>query len=345
MTHRYIRQRDRRIKIAVGLVLVLTVCVSAILSWLNKSNLNALQNTVLVQARTDSAQGLSTGMVVNLVGIPIGHLEHIELKEDNKIWLSLAIFEPYHDKIKKDSKLHINSPVFGSLRLDLDLGSQQSAVIGAGDIIATVKPLSIDDIIDEVPAMQLQISQLLAGSNELIQQLSSKQGPLSQSLEKLDNSLELIQQLTVDLHRSLAGVPGILNNIESSTKELRRLGASLNDSRTGVPKMLSSSQRIAATLEGSINQKNEEVSQLLHSIAETVKSADLLLKTLQEISDQLKQAAPQTPLLMERAKEVMDQSNTMIQAIKNSALLGSVFAQDTGQKDLLIESPRDEVTQ
>lgn len=339
MQHEHIRQRDKNIKLTVSLMVILTLFSAFLVSWMNKSMLHPLKGTYTLYAETVQAHALTEGMVVTLVGIPIGNLAKLELTPQQHIRLTLSLLEKYQPHIHSDSVLTIDAPIIGNTKLDISLGNPNQPALQSGELLQVQHSKPLEKVLAELPDMQQKITSVLSNIDVLLQQLTSPNGQFNQTLLALQQTLNGIQQLQTQLQQQTQQLPTLLESLQANSEQFNQLLVQGTDAKHGLGATLQATQQLMRTSQRSVHQKNQEISQLVQDAQQLLQQVLQLSQQWQLISQSIQQQLPEGPKLLNQAQQTLLQTDDVIRAMKQNPLLKNAFPQPP-QQTLLHNSPR-----
>jgi phospholipid/cholesterol/gamma-HCH transport system substrate-binding protein len=140
------KNKGNTIKLGIFVSLGLVLFIAGIYFIGQKQQL--FSTTFRISGLFKDISGLQVGNNVRFSGINVGVIENIEMIADTSVRVDLIIDEKARKFIKKDAKAVIGSDgLMGNKIVIIMPGSIGKQTIQAGDYIATVAPVSFDDIL------------------------------------------------------------------------------------------------------------------------------------------------------------------------------------------------------
>jgi phospholipid/cholesterol/gamma-HCH transport system substrate-binding protein len=130
----------------------------------------------------ESAYGIHSGTTVQIAGLRVGRVTDVDLESNARVLVRFEVLEKFHDKIRKDSRVHLFRPfILAEKVLEVSVGGEGEATLPAG---AMVPSITSTDIMD-----------LLSGK---------KMGAALASFDKLAESLKIAGEALADPKRTRA---------------------------------------------------------------------------------------------------------------------------------------------
>lgn len=108
-------------------------------------------DTFRVSTKFNDVSGLQVGNNVRFAGITVGTIENIEILDDTTVKVDMIVDSETKKFIRKDSKAVIGSDgLMGSKIMNILPGSNTQPEIEHNDVIVSVHPLNIDDIVGKL---------------------------------------------------------------------------------------------------------------------------------------------------------------------------------------------------
>ena len=135
-------------KISLGVFVTVTMSLFLVAIYYIGKKQQLFNSTFQISGVFKDVKGLQVGNNVRFAGINVGVVENIEIASDSTVKVDLTLNESVKKFIKKDATAIIGSDgLMGSTLLIIRPGTKNEKVIGNNDYIATVMPVSIDDIL------------------------------------------------------------------------------------------------------------------------------------------------------------------------------------------------------
>lgn len=139
-------ETSNRTKLGLFVIIGLLLFVAAIYFIGAKQQL--FNSTIRVSTTFNDVSGLQVGNNVRFAGITVGTIENIEIVSDTTVKVDMIVDAKVKQFIRKDSKAVIGSDgLMGSKIMNILPGSSNSQEIAHNDVLASVPPLNMDEII------------------------------------------------------------------------------------------------------------------------------------------------------------------------------------------------------
>ena len=245
----------------LGMFVIIGLLVFVMTIYFVGKQKNLFGSTIRIKTEFSSVNGLEVGNNVQFSGINIGTVDQINLVTDTTVVVDIIIKEEAQKFIKKDALASIGSEgLMGDKVLAISPGTVSKQYVQDNDIIKSVKPIQMDDLMRSVKKSVdnagIITSELAIFSN----QMNSGNGALSKlvSDEEFANSLK-----------------STLLNLESSSNEFATFTKKMNNGKGALSKLVSD-ESLGLKIDSTITNIQKGTSE----INETVKAAqnNFLLK-------------------------------------------------------------------
>ena len=192
--------------VGIFVILGLTILIIALIFVLKGQHL--IVKKIYFTTYFNSAENLSISMPVKLKGIEIGRLTQLHLDDSNRIVAKFYILKDYHNKIRKNSVIMVNSPLIGEKFIEITTGSSNYPIAEENDIIySTDTEIGRKYLSEQLGKMPASPTDLILKNVQLLTaQLSDPQGSLMQTLanfRKLSESLAENRNVIKDMMEQL----------------------------------------------------------------------------------------------------------------------------------------------
>lgn len=368
-----------RIKYAqqvVGLFLLLAALALVIVLVFMGANQRWFARNYTFFSRFSSADGITTGMSVQLKGFEIGKVTGVELNNFNRVRVEISIYEDYYSKIRPDSVLELAvSPLGlggGSMNLlpgmnmlppmeeRSFLPSSEStlgkALLAQGLVDKPLGNEAISAIISQIEPLLIEVRATASGVTRLLGNINGavegKVGnEISTLLGEVQRTLVTVEQvlsttggntntLLVSSQDLLANLNGITGNVENLTSQLQ-------DPKGLVPKLLDPQGSIKTLLDDKNELYNQlssilgQVNQTLVQVNATVGELKGLTTDVKGLTAYLNRSTPQISGLMEDTKSTLKKTDDVLTGLSNNPLLKGGIPERKAQTSTL-QGTRDE---
>ncbi len=201
---------NNKIKLGILVTVGLTLFIIGIYFIGKKQQL--FSSTFKISCVFKDISGLEIGNNVRFAGINVGVIDNIEMIADTAVRIDLLIVNKAKKFIKKDSKVTIGSDgLMGSKLVLLLPGTSTSKQIQNNDLIATVVPASLDDIMDKLKSSLTNISVITDDFSAIISNMRDGKGAMG----KLFMDPTMAKNLNQTIINAKEGVGGFKQNMDA----------------------------------------------------------------------------------------------------------------------------------
>jgi phospholipid/cholesterol/gamma-HCH transport system substrate-binding protein len=184
-------ESTNQIKLGIFVITGLVLFLAAI--YFIGSRQQLFSDTFRVSTLTDDVSGLQVGNNVRFAGINVGTVENIEIVNDTTVKIDMIIESETKRFIKKDARAVIGSDgLMGSKIMNIMPGSPQESEIGHNDMITSVKPMSVDDVLVKLKTTTDNAAQISDDLSAIFHNMREGKGTMGKLLmdEKFANNLD-----------------------------------------------------------------------------------------------------------------------------------------------------------
>jgi len=291
--------------------------------------------------RFSSAEGIITGMPVQLRGFEIGKVAAIQLNSFNRVKVDVAIYEDYYPKIRPDSVIEFLRSPLGGGTMNLLPGSNMlppmeensflpssestlgEALIAQGrvdkpqnndgiaGIIAQVGPTLVDvrDTAEAVTKVLNQVSSAIAGK--------PAGGELTNTIHEIEASVaevkKVISSVGNNTNTLLVSGQDLVANITSISANIDHLTSQMKDPKGLVPKLLDP--------QGSLKTFLDDKNALYNQVSDILTQVNGTLVEVKGLTAYLNRSTPQITGLMEDTTATIKKTGDVMDGLKNNPLL------------------------
>ena len=265
-------------EILIGIIGIVGISILVVGSYFLKGQ-ELWKSRFVYYSKFNNTEGLTTGRPVNLNGLQVGIITNVKFdsKNFNNIVVEFELTNPNIKKLKKGSKVLLNSDLLSGAYLDIAWGDS-SDYHNSRDTIPSLVSLALEDQINE------RLIPLEKKTNELI--------------STADSAIKTIEAIfsrnTDNLDESFNGIKNSIKNLERVSLEISSL---IRTEKQNISQIISNVNLITDNLK----ENNNKINQILENAA--------------EISDTL--IASDINATIENAKESLQQFNLILYDIQN----------------------------
>ncbi len=262
----------------VGLFLFSGLLLFLFFILLSVKNQHLFEQRVTYYIEVNSSEGISPGNVVTALGTEVGLVSGLKLAEENKIRVSIEVYEGKRKFIRSGATAMVNRLTnIGNALIEIRSDSIDAPVLAAGAVIPVNETPSLND--------------LLLGLANLVQSADNNNllSKFEQMLPKLEKTLENVHQIITQI-ASGHGVLGAAIFDQQVEKELKVV--------------VKSGAEILSEAEGIVSIAKKRLQQL-----------EPVLEDGQYISDDLRKSSQNLPVMMSEINTIMLQLKTALNLI------------------------------
>ena len=265
-------------EILIGIIGILGISILVVGSYFLKGQ-ELWKSRFVYYSKFNNTEGLTTGRPVNLNGLQVGIITNVKFDplNFNNIVVEFELTNPNVQKLKKGSKILLNSDLLSGAYLDIAWGDSID-YYNLRDTIPSSVSLALEDQINE------RLIPLEKKTNELI--------------STADSAIKTIEAIfsrnTDNLDESFDGIKNSIKNLERVSLEISSL---IRTEKQNISQIISNVNLITDNLK----ESNDVINQILENAA--------------DISDTL--IASDLNTTIEKAKESLEQVNLILYNIQN----------------------------
>lgn len=251
---------------------------------------------------TEKGTGFAKGMPVKLSGFRIGRIKNINLNEQAMVDIDMEIDKKYQKWIKSDSTAKlVKEGLVGDSIVEVSVGSAKAKVLKNGDTIAFEKSKGLEEVANDIAE---KVKPVLLEVKEIISYINDPNGDIKQSLGN-------IKVLTQQLQGTREKVDTLLVSSKDNVGTL---------TRTSVDVLNNANAKVSA-LGPTLEKVDRSMANLEKSLPPLLQKVDASMGHLEQTTRQLQktteQTMPRVPKLMNKAEDVMEGADTVMNAVKD----------------------------
>ncbi len=294
--------------LGVGILLLLLLVVSV------RTNVFAKQ--FYVYFFPPSASSFYEGQPVKFQGFAIGHVDNIELQEQGKVKITLALLERYRRMIHEDSIARvIKEGLIGEQVVEVTAGDTKVPAIQEGKILGYETEASFEQLLADLkPAV--------GNANVLLKELASLATWMNDPGGDVRIAMAGLKQVT-------QGVKGekleaMIEQFTSTLTHLQKFSEALNQQH--VAKELSSSLKLMSNILNDLQPLSQAIGKegavTVEHMNALMKNVDQLSNSLNIVASDLSELTPELPGLARESRETIEEIKSLIKALQGSWLVG-----------------------
>lgn len=227
------------------------------------------------------AEGVSIGMPMTFSGFPIGEVKRMELGEDGKVRLEIAIPTKDARWLRENSVFTLEKGLIGGAKIKAHTANLADQPL-AGD---AVRNLITGDATQEIPVLIERVKTILNN----VAEMTGKESHINQTLA---NVQDVTGRMTGEygVLQGVLGGPEKAHQVVAALEKANTLLTSLNGVSLKIDGVLSKTDSRVFGPDGVMDQAHQSVTKvnaILGDVRESLKKADLLLANAQSASADL----------------------------------------------------------
>lgn len=242
-------------KIIVGLFIVLGFILFTVAIFVIGSKENLFTPTFKLNSEFETVIGLKQGASVRMNGISVGKVDNIEIKSKTIVLVEMTLEKSVQKFIKKDSKATISSEgLVGNKIVELIPGSSEAPSIMDNEMLASVKPVEVQDIISGLKETSDNATLITKDLSEITGRINNGEGTLGQLInndqlyKSVDSSMQSFVSISGNVNQILLKIASAVDNMTGDftqlTSTIRKITADISE----ITRKMNSSESIVGTL-------------------------------------------------------------------------------------------------
>ena len=257
-------------RLAGSFVLVAVFVLTWLLVTADRTQ-NLFEEEFTLYGAMNSIQAVNEGSDVIVSGLVVGSVSGVDITEDNKAVINMAILKKYQKLIRADSTadlINFKLAMVGKSAIEISIGSPSLPVLKEGSTIQINESLNLVKIIEKVEPVLASLEDSIKQTNRILHAIDPDKVRLS--LDSLQHSLEKTATIlnTIEPQK----IAGSLDNVYGVSSDARAISHQLQSGR-GVAGGLLYNEKLNRDIQTSthnLTQLTEQMKQLLSSLQEQV---------------------------------------------------------------------------
>ena len=268
----------RNLELKVGLLLTLTVLLAAGLVAYGLYARGVFRPTQTLILTAPEAEGVEVGMPLTFSGFPIGEVKRLDLTEDGKVRIEVAVPKADAKWLRKNSEFTLEKGLFGGAKIKVKTENLDDPPLGDG----ATRLLATGDATKDIPVIVDQVKAILAN----VRAMTGQDAPINRTL----GHVETMTGRMAGEYGVLQGVLGSADKAAQVVKVIERadtLMANVNGISLKVDDMLAKADTQVFGANGIMDQTRQsvvQVNQMLGEVRTSLKKADAILASAQTAS-------------------------------------------------------------
>lgn len=233
---------------------------------------NLFEEYITIYGELQSVQAINSDTRVTISGLSAGTVSSVDIKDDNKIILTMRILKKYHNLIREDSKATLSSfnlAVIQKSVIEISTGSRDKPLLHDGSTLQVAEAFNIKDLMNNIEPVFVNLEDSIIKMNQILSEIDP---------DKLGTTLDNMYTITTDMQeiseqmRAGKGLVGealydedFEDSVIATTKNMEQASIKIN------------------LLLNDIKQQVQNVPELLEKIGPLLNEADKTIKATQNI--------------------------------------------------------------
>lgn len=323
-------------EILIGIIGIVGISILVVGSYFLKGQ-ELWKSRFVYYSKFNNTEGLTTGRPVNLNGLQVGIITNVKFdsKNFNNIVVEFELTNPNIKKLKKGSKVLLNSDLLSGAYLDIAWGDSTD-YHNSRDTIPSLVSLALEDQINErlIP-LEKKTNELISTADSAIKTIEAI---FSRNTDNLDESFDGIKNSIKNLERVSLEISSLIRtekqNISQIISNVNLITDNLKENNNKINKILENAADISDTLIAS------DINATIENAKESLQQFNLILYDIQNGDGTLTHLIKDSTIYLS-VNKMIDEASRLIENIKTEPkryVQFSIF----GGKDKSILDSRDE---
>lgn len=323
-------------EILIGIIGLVGISILVVGSYFLKGQ-ELWKSRFVYYSKFNNTEGLTTGRPVNLNGLQVGIITNVKFdsKNFNNIVVEFELTNPNIQKLKKGSKILLNSDLLSGAYLDIAWGDSTD-YHNSRDTIPSLVSLALEDQINErlIP-LEKKTNELISTADSAIKTIEAI---FSRNTDNLDESFDGIKNSIKNLERVSLEISSLIRtekqNISQIISNVNLITDNLKENNNKINQILENAADISDTLIDS------DINATIENAKESLQQFNLILYDIQNGDGTLSHLIKDSTIYLS-VNKMIDEASRLIENIKTEPkryVRFSIF----GGKDKSILDSRDE---
>ena len=328
------RRRNRSVKAAVGLLMILTVFIFLFFIWLSQDQLTPFSKTITFHSKISNAEHLQQGMPVMISGMVVGEVATLALQADRSIAITIRVNEKYHPMITTGTILKLSTSFIGSSKLKLETSKENLPRLEANGFLPFPNQDMAQELLAKLPEQIERIEAILENAEKITGMLSDESGPVVSSMKNLESTTKVLKTF-IDNQMGAAGkMTQSMDQYGSALEQLSVLIQEVSQTVTEVRTPLTRLSPIMANIEDSTGlsvDSSSELKEILVRVNQNMDMVEKILLDLKSTTGQFNSITPEINRMIIETRNATDQASQILDAAQNSAFFKGAFPETTSR--------------
>lgn len=233
---------------------------------------NLFEEYITIYGELQSVQAINNDTRVTISGLSAGTVSSVDIKDDNKVVLTMKILKKYHNLIREDSKATLSSfnlAVVQKSVIEISTGSRSKPLLKDGSTLPVAEAFNIKDLLNNIEPVLATLEDSIVKVNQILSEIDPDK--LGTTLDNMNAITTDVKDISEHLHAGKGLVGRALydkdfeNSMIATTKNMEQASIQIN------------------LLLKDIKQQVQNVPELLEKIGPLLNEADKTIKATQHI--------------------------------------------------------------
>jgi len=242
-------------KLAIALFIISGFLLFTIAIFVIGSKENLFTPTFQLKSEFETVSGLKNGSSVRFNGISVGKVDAIDIQGTNKVLVVMRLEKNVQKYIKKDSKATVSSEgLVGNKVIEITSGSVQSPSVDDNELITSIKPVDVQDIIGSLKESSENASNITKDLSEITARINSGEGTIGQLVNNeslyrgIDSTFRSLAGYSGELSVVFGKITNTVDNVSGDLDQLTKQVRNITGDIAEVTRKMNSSESIVGTL-------------------------------------------------------------------------------------------------
>ena len=255
-----------------GLFVIIAVSTLIWLLLSSGKKTTVFEESITLYGHIETAQGISNDTEIKISGLRAGTIQSIDIKQNNKIIVTMIIHSKFRELIHTDSTAKLTNPgiaVLGASIIHITSGTKTMPILEDGSTIIIDRIPSLVEALNELIPTFEQIHTSIKNINAILGEVNPK--TIGYTFENVQEITASLRNITTQISSGDGTVGSVLydNEIEDNTK--------------AIVKNLLETTQLMEDMVSMLNQQIANMPELVDKIGPLLNQADRTIKATQRI--------------------------------------------------------------
>ncbi len=245
-----------QLKVGVIVLISLTLLTTLLFLMTSAQGLGVFSHKLIVTTYFENAAGVKEGAAVNLSGVTVGTVEHVNVSPDpsrklTPIQVVMKIDGKFQPGLHKDTKASLSTVgVLGDTVVDLNSQTAVGPELQSGDELKTLESPNLQDVVKASQGTIESLNVILAKMDRIVDKIASGQGSIGGMIyddtliKRANATIDELHTLSANLNNGKGSVGKLLhddevyNHLNETSAKLDKIVADLEAGKGSAGKLL-----------------------------------------------------------------------------------------------------------